>query len=377
MALQGTLETFALPDVLRLLDTTKNSGCLVLTADSLTGSIYLADGAIVGARSTRVPDHRSVLEVVFDLLRFTEGSFSFDENGQADEPGDPLPVDETLVEAQAMLEEWREIEKVVPSLDHWVTLSVDLPSHEVVVTAARWRTIAAVGGGRSVRGIADSLDLGEVDVSRTVKELVEAGLAVMGEDVGARTVSDRLSSLAEAQSRPSNGSEPPAAVETVVEPVPAPEVAVEPESATGFDPSELEQSMSSNGDNVVQLDSRSAEPTGDPLADAGFSADEAFLADVFPGLAGKSGESAGEPEPEPAAGHATFETPAVPDLPEVTDDELSRQLANLSPKAAAAVQAASEASTEAERDAALDEVVEDDEDINRGLLLKFLGSVNN
>ena len=134
--------------------------------------------------------------------------------------------------------------------------------------------------------------------------------------------------------------------------------------------------MSSNGDNnVVQLDARPAEPTGDPLVDAGFSADDAFLADVFPGLAAKSNESTGDVEPE--AGHAAFEAPAVPDLPEVSDDELSRQLANLSPKAAAAVQAAAEASTDEERDAALDEVAEDDEDINRGLLLKFLGSVNN
>jgi hypothetical protein len=51
------------------------------------------------------------------------------------------------------------------------------------------------------------------------------------------------------------------------------------------------------------------------------------------------------------------------------------QLASLSPKAARAVAAASKAATTEERDAALAEAGDDDEPINRGLLLKFLSSV--
>lgn len=60
--------------------------------------------------------------------------------------------------------------------------------------------------------------------------------------------------------------------------------------------------------------------------------------------------------------------------PEV-DEELSRQLATLSPRAADAVRAAAEAETDEEREAALDGVDEGDETLNRGLLLKFLSSV--
>ncbi|HMQ28446.1 MAG TPA: hypothetical protein PKA98_20835, partial [Acidimicrobiales bacterium] len=56
--------------------------------------------------------------------------------------------------------------------------------------------------------------------------------------------------------------------------------------------------------------------------------------------------------------------------------EVARQLANLSPKAARAVAAAARATTVEEREAALAEVTaEGDEPINRGLLLKFLSSV--
>ena len=70
-----------------------------------------------------------------------------------------------------------------------------------------------------------------------------------------------------------------------------------------------------------------------------------------------------------------------PSRPTSDDDpadaaEIARQLANLSPKAAKAVAAAAKATTQEEREAALAEVDDDEEPINRGLLLKFLGSVN-
>jgi predicted transcriptional regulator len=62
---------------------------------------------------------------------------------------------------------------------------------------------------------------------------------------------------------------------------------------------------------------------------------------------------------------------------EVDDDadEVARQLAMLSPRAAQAVAAAAAADNDTEREAALDALDDSDEPINRGLLLKFLSSV--
>jgi hypothetical protein len=61
---------------------------------------------------------------------------------------------------------------------------------------------------------------------------------------------------------------------------------------------------------------------------------------------------------------------------EAEADEVAKQLASLSPKAARAVAAAARAATDEERDAALAEAADEDEEpINRGLLLKFLSSV--
>src|SRR5262245_32794776 len=51
MALQGTLDTFELPDVLRLLASTKKSGRLHLQSDRGTGDVWLDEGRVTSVRS--------------------------------------------------------------------------------------------------------------------------------------------------------------------------------------------------------------------------------------------------------------------------------------------------------------------------------------
>jgi hypothetical protein len=86
-----------------------------------------------------------------------------------------------------------------------------------------------------------------------------------------------------------------------------------------------------------------------------------------------------EPEPRPVEHHdevAAVADPVVDDGNELEADEVAKQLASLSPRAAQAVAAAAQASTDEEREAALAQAADDDDEpINRGLLLKFLSSV--
>jgi hypothetical protein len=89
---------------------------------------------------------------------------------------------------------------------------------------------------------------------------------------------------------------------------------------------------------------------------------------------------AAEPDTEPAPEFAAVDVVSVVEAGESDEelpdaDDVAQQLASLSPKAAQAVAAAAKAATVEERDAALDEMDDDDEPVNRGLLLKFLSSV--
>jgi len=339
VALQGTLETFALPDVLRLLASTKKTGQLRLSGGRGSGSIWLDGGSIIASEASGAPLADGASEVVFELLRFKEGEFVFDADSLASDGGAPADVEETLESAEAMLDEWKSVEAVVPSLGGWVSLSAELPSDEVTLNRDRWAEIVAIGGGTTVGGLGDVLQLGELPVSRTVKQLIELGLVTLGE-------------------APADAPAPPAYEPPAFEPEPEPafepvfEASAEADVALAPEP-EREAPL------LTVVDAPEA-----PAVDSSFSSDrfdpQALVIEP-PSFGGDAAESAPEP--------------AMDDNP-ADAAEIARQLANLSPKAAKAVAAAAKATTQEEREAALAEVDDDEEPINRGLLLKFLGSVN-
>ena len=177
LALQGTLDTFSLPDVLKLLATTSKTGRLGIDGDRGQGSVWLRDGSVVDADADRAVEGAPTDEVVFELLRFGSGSFAFDADTHTPNAEHPDAVDDLLRRANALLSEWTELEAVVPSLDHRVSLTSELSSDEVRIDADRWRSLVAVAGGRSVGEVASSLGLSELNVSRAVRDLVELGVA--------------------------------------------------------------------------------------------------------------------------------------------------------------------------------------------------------
>src|ERR1700722_1942275 len=112
MALQGSLETVELPDVLSLLGRAAKSGRLDVTGAERSGGVWFVDGRVTAAP----PEDSTVVDIVdalFALLRIDKGTFCFD--GGAPPPGAPSPVDltESLAAARTRLSEWREIEAVV------------------------------------------------------------------------------------------------------------------------------------------------------------------------------------------------------------------------------------------------------------------------
>jgi hypothetical protein len=177
LALQGTLDTFSLPDVLKLLATTSKTGRLRIDGDRGQGSVWMREGRVVDADADRSVDGAPTDEVVFELLRFGSGSFAFDSESHTPNAEHSDEVDDLLRRANALLSEWTELEAVVPSLDHRVGLTSELSSDEVTIDADRWRSLVAVAGGRSVGEVASSLGLSELNVSRAVRDLVELGVA--------------------------------------------------------------------------------------------------------------------------------------------------------------------------------------------------------
>lgn len=177
VSLQGTLDTFSLPDVLRFLAGAAKSGRLAVDESKRRGELWLDGGTVV---HVDVDGAESPQEALFQLLRDPDGSFAFDGDLTTSSAGAPMDVEALIADAQARLVEWREIEAVVPSLDAPVSLTPRLKGGSATVTDDQWQVISAVGSGTSVGIVGDTLRLGEFDTCRVVKSLVDAGLVVIG-----------------------------------------------------------------------------------------------------------------------------------------------------------------------------------------------------
>lgn len=393
VALQGTLDTFALPDVLRLLSTTRKVGRLRVSGDAGSGSLWVDSSMIVGSELLVRGAHAdSPVDVVFNLLRFPNGSFMFEAGSAPQSNGAPRDVDSVVVEAELMYAEWKSLEAVVPSLDARLTLTTDLRGREVVVDAARWRIIASIGSGATVAEVGARVGLGDLPVMRSVKDVIELGLV----DV------DAVVEPAE-----------PVVPADVLAPAPEPVVAT-------FEPAPVaEPAMPATAPALTMPEPAPLEPLGFetvPLGEpAGGDEREAMLAAFdAPMITSFPASIVDLPEAAPVDG-TTVEALGVVDVPMYSKDvplappstsemrsglgalptaeearrssmavdtvsdesaEIARQLASLSPRAAKAVAAAAKATTEEEREAALAAIEAEDETINRGLLLKFLGAVD-
>lgn len=361
VALQGTLDTFALADVLRLLAATKKTGRLRVAGDRGSGSVWVDEGRVVGTElSVAGASDDDAAHTVFALLRFEAGSFTFESGATAARPGTPVDVEPLLGQAELLLDEWRSIEAVVPSLDAWLTLCRDL-ENDVVVDGPRWSVIASIGGGTTAGAVGEDLEAGELEVLRAVKELVELGLVEVGE-------------------RPVNAIEPAETLLTtrpheaphVIDHDPAPPSLAEMSSGLGS------VHLSDEDDVATGVSGNSSSFDSVPDQGAGDQLEAGTIAAAFPSaddlrISEPAVSDLAPPPPSPfePTGHSGANEPSLDDAAEI-----ARQLANLSPRAAKAVAAAAKATTEEEREAALAAIEAEDDTVNRGLLLRFLGSVD-
>ncbi|HEU5169485.1 MAG TPA: DUF4388 domain-containing protein [Gemmatimonadales bacterium] len=239
MAIEGPLRELNIHDVFQLLDLGRKTGVLRVTSElrQNSGVVHFERGAVVAAQIASNPhplgellqragklseedlararaqqaagDRRrlgeilvaieaitprelercvqaQVEEVVFELMSWSEGYFSFVE-GTEDRHGldavASIPTEALLMEAARRIDEWARIETRVPNLavvprlqppDDGVGAPLDLVPLE-------WEVLAAVDGRRSVRDVAQALGRSDFDVARVIYGLISAGLVLLEE----------------------------------------------------------------------------------------------------------------------------------------------------------------------------------------------------
>lgn len=214
--LQGSLENFALDEVLGLLSSTSKTGQLDIKGDRGSGALMFREGRLVDGTASFTANGTGIEDVMFELLRYAEGSFTF-----AARDVEATEYEENVVSilaaAENRLQDWQAIESVVPSLSHVVTPVADLPADEVTITRDEWSALTTIGAGCPASTVCERLQLGEVEGSRQIKNLAERHLVVIGDTGGAGASKPR------AQAAPSKAEPPPALAGNPTPSAPSPE----------------------------------------------------------------------------------------------------------------------------------------------------------
>ena len=375
MSLQGTLETFALPDVLVLLSSTKKDGELRVEGGRTDGKVWLEKGQIVHA--TIGGSEIKPVDAIFELLRLQEGTFNFENDSVAPTKADPQAIDGVLADAQVRLGEWNEIAKVVPHLDAVVDMAEEAPSDEVIVSRAQWSMLRRVAGGRSVNDLMVALGLSEFDTCKTVKELVDTKLASI--DVDAKPKKAEPPAAGNGKSGDAARSKSDSIVEEAVAKAAqakADRVADEAEAAEALRGIAAAKAAEPADPSKIAASTTGSVKKGETEPDRVAKQDEL---DALAELASRprkvrASTSTEAEDGEQGASPTATKTPA--DAKPVEEAKaLVAQLAALSGEEEAEV--AAKVTEHLAHGGELPEVPEGDEPINRGLLLKFLSSVRN
>ena len=153
------------------------------------GEVLVSMGALTERDLARQIEFQ-VTEVVFELLSWQEGFFSFSEGPLHDIPTDSeirIRTESVLMEGARRIDEWSRIESVVPNLGVVPVLAGGDAAGDVAMVdllPAEWEVLAQVDGERDVREIGATLARSEFEVARTLFGLATTGVIRL-EDRGA------------------------------------------------------------------------------------------------------------------------------------------------------------------------------------------------
>lgn len=239
MAIEGPLKELGIHDVFQLLDLSRKTGTLTVTSNLRRneGTVVFAGGAVVSAEIHSNPhplgnllvragkiaeadlqrakdmqdrgDRRrlgevlvaigaipnrelerqvrfQIEEVIFELLSWREGHFSFAEGDVHDVPADAnvrITTEALLMEAARRIDEWSQIEGRIPHLGVIPTLAQasEMGEGPLDLLPTEWEVLAAIDSDRDVRGIAAMLARSEFEVAKIIFGLAAAGVLTITE----------------------------------------------------------------------------------------------------------------------------------------------------------------------------------------------------
>ena len=244
MAIEGPLRELGIHDVFQLLDLSRKTGALRVTSELRhnEGTVFFDNGVVASAEirsnphplgamllrtgkiaeadlerardmQQRLGDKRrlgeilvslgvitqreverqvrfQIEEVVFEVMSWNEGYFSFNEQPQTTFPTEVsvrIPVEALLMEGARRIDEWSRIENRIPHIGVVPSLApAPEAGGELDLLPPEWEVLALIDGARSVRDLASELGRSDFEVAKTLFGLESAGVIVIMDPGSAR-----------------------------------------------------------------------------------------------------------------------------------------------------------------------------------------------
>jgi Domain of unknown function (DUF4388) len=183
--LNGNLDAFALPDVLRFIASGGVTGRVEITRDEVEGELALDQGRFVGARLTDEEAPSTVDEALDVAVLLFDGSGGTFTVAEEEWVGGPLSLtaDELVKNVERRRKEWAAVVDSLGSLDDSLLIAGALPDgiDQITLSADQWRLLSLLDGRRSVQDVASDAATSVYATAVALAEMAKSGLITRGQ----------------------------------------------------------------------------------------------------------------------------------------------------------------------------------------------------
>ncbi|MEO0231248.1 MAG: DUF4388 domain-containing protein [candidate division WOR-3 bacterium] len=174
MTLRGNLKDFELGDLLQLLHMSLKNGALKISSPMGEGVIYVENGII---RHVELGEEEGEIAMA-KIMQWKEGTFEFLKDVKSQKNTINLPIPNLLLEIARKIDEWKVIEKVVPSMDAIFEIepNPDTDVEEIELRQNEWKILSRIDGKKSVREVAEYLNMEPFETAKIFYGLATSGL---------------------------------------------------------------------------------------------------------------------------------------------------------------------------------------------------------
>jgi hypothetical protein len=174
MGLEGNLKDFDLADILQLISLGKKTGALNVGTESDKGAIFFEEGTAVFAVAGDIHGDGAITRI----LRWRKGSFIFKPDETVGQHNVQAPIMHLVLEAARQIDEWEDIQKLIPSLELILAIEEKPPAgtEDIQLQPLEWKVLATVDGSRPITQIIKDSHLGDFDTCKVLYGLLSSGL---------------------------------------------------------------------------------------------------------------------------------------------------------------------------------------------------------